>query len=487
MTKSLRQLSCLIVFPGALLLTQSAHAQNAVPDTQEWAMLSLLNNFRATYGVAPLQISQSLQNAAQWMATDQANNNYYGYRDSLRRTPDSRLPAFGYINQWGEDNSEGYSDAQSVFNQWVSACTPDAGGICQYGHQRFILSSSYVVIGIGRAYKAGSSYGWYWTIDLGTVKDLTISPGAAPPPSIAYFSAVPSTITPGASTTLSWSVLGATTVTLDNGVGDVSSTTFKAVSPAATTTYTLTAANSGGTVTAKTTVTLNLADLQPPSVPAMLSAVAKSASAVDLTWSASTDNVGVAGYQLIRNGYSLTFLPGNVLSYTDTSASPSTTYSYAIKAFDAAGNYSAASVGLSATTPAPPAISNCPAPAANAFAGCYFGNLTLSGSPVLLKTDNQLMFDWTAAFPGRSQYAGNFSVRWQGNFTFAQGSYAFTSIASDGMRVYIDGQNVLDAWKDQPPTMYTFNHTMTAGTHLVVVEFYNHSGWPMSYLWWQKQ
>src|SRR5207245_2168972 len=119
------------------------------------------------------------------------------------------------------------------------------------------------------------------------------------------FNAAPASINTGASTTLNWNVTGASTVTLDNGVGDVSNTTFKSVAPSSTVTYTLTASNGGGTVTAKTTVTVTFTDTQAPSVPVMLSAVAKSANEIDLTWNGSTDNVGVTGYQLLRNGFSI--------------------------------------------------------------------------------------------------------------------------------------------------------------------------------------
>ena len=98
------------------------------------------------------------------------------------------------------------------------------------------------------------------------------------------------------------------------------------------------------------------------------------------------------------------------------------------------------------------------------------------------------MYDWSNAYYGRVAPMTNFSVRWQGNFNFATaGNYAFTTVTSDGMRVYVDGAMVLDSWKDQPPSMYTFNKSLTAGNHLVVVEFYNKTGWPISYVWWNKQ
>ena len=82
----------------------------------------------------------------------------------------------------------------------------------------------------------------------------------APPttPIINSFSPSPSTITVGDSSTLSWTVTDATSVTIDHGVGSVASSTGTySVSPAATTVYTLTATNATGSVTATTTVTVN--------------------------------------------------------------------------------------------------------------------------------------------------------------------------------------------------------------------------------------
>jgi len=78
-------------------------------------------------------------------------------------------------------------------------------------------------------------------------------------PIINSFSANPPTITAGESSTLSWSVTDATTVTIDNGIGSVALTGTTAVTPATTTTYTLTATNAAGGVTGSVTVTVGAA------------------------------------------------------------------------------------------------------------------------------------------------------------------------------------------------------------------------------------
>ncbi len=83
-------------------------------------------------------------------------------------------------------------------------------------------------------------------------------------------------------------------------------------------------------------------DTQPPTAPGNLTATTPQSGQIQLNWTASTDNVGVTGYDIFRNGTQFTSVAGNVLTYTD--AQPDTaTVSYFVKAHDAAGNQSAAS------------------------------------------------------------------------------------------------------------------------------------------------
>ena len=91
-------------------------------------------------------------------------------------------------------------------------------------------------------------------------------------------------------------------------------------------------------------------DTTPPTVPTGLTAVVISSSQINLSWNASTDNVGVAGYKVFRNGSQIATTART--SYTDTGLGASTTYTYAVSAYDAAGNNSARSGAVSATTKA---------------------------------------------------------------------------------------------------------------------------------------
>jgi len=74
---------------------------------------------------------------------------------------------------------------------------------------------------------------------------------------------------------------------------------------------------------------------------------------IRLTWAASTDNVGVVGYGIQRDGRRVASLRDGTTTFLDGQLEPGTTYTYQVRAFDAAGNESALSSATSATTPEP--------------------------------------------------------------------------------------------------------------------------------------
>ncbi|MFF7404598.1 endo-1,4-beta-xylanase [Streptomyces murinus] len=91
-------------------------------------------------------------------------------------------------------------------------------------------------------------------------------------------------------------------------------------------------------------------DTTAPTAPTGLAVSGTTASSVSLKWSASTDNVGVTGYDVYRGSTKVG--SSTSTSYTDSGLSASTAYSYTVKAKDAAGNVSAASGAVTATTSA---------------------------------------------------------------------------------------------------------------------------------------
>lgn len=117
-------------------------------------------------------------------------------------------------------------------------------------------------------------------------------------------------------------------------------------------TYTVDAFDAAGNHSAQSSAiqvtTLSTGDTQPPTVPTGLIVTGITSSTVSLGWTASNDNIGVAGYDIYQGGV----LVGTTAatSYTDTGLSAGTSYTYTVDAFDAAGNYSAESSPVSVTT-----------------------------------------------------------------------------------------------------------------------------------------
>src|SRR5262249_2225652 len=92
-------------------------------------------------------------------------------------------------------------------------------------------------------------------------------------------------------------------------------------------------------------------DTTAPSVPQNVAVTAPSATGADVSWSPSSDNVGVPGYRLYRDGAATPLASTPTPSYNDTSVAAATAYSYVVSAYDAAGNESARSTAAALTTP----------------------------------------------------------------------------------------------------------------------------------------
>jgi chitodextrinase len=98
-------------------------------------------------------------------------------------------------------------------------------------------------------------------------------------------------------------------------------------------------------------------DTQAPTAPTALQSPAKSATSVSLSWTASTDNYGIAGYDVYNGATKVNTALVSGTSYVVTNLSPSTAYTFSVKAKDAAGNTSTSSNSISVTTNAPVTLS----------------------------------------------------------------------------------------------------------------------------------
>lgn len=181
-------------------------------------------------------------------------------------------------------------------------------------------------------------------------------------------------------------------------VGTATPTTFTDTVGPGTYYYAVAAFDAAGNLSPASTATLIVTDTAAPTVPTNLAAKASSPTQVDLTWTASTDDVGVASYTVYRNGTPLATVTGT--TYSNTGLVAGTAYAYSVAATDAAGNTSVQSPPVTVTTPAGTgatvvfddefngtsvdpglwSVGNRPGDASNAEKQCYKpGNVTESG------------------------------------------------------------------------------------------------------------
>ncbi|HJW12674.1 MAG TPA: PA14 domain-containing protein, partial [Albitalea sp.] len=118
--------------------------------------------------------------------------------------------------------------------------------------------------------------------------------------------------------------------------------------------------------------------------------------------------------------------------------------------------------------------------------GTYFNNLTLSGTPVLTRTE-AVDFNWGGRSPGAGVNSNSFSVRWTGTLTApSTGTYRFQTNSDDGARLWVNGVRLINNWTDHKATLDT-----SAGVNLVAgqkvtiqLEYYERSGSAVIQLRW---
>ena len=103
--------------------------------------------------------------------------------------------------------------------------------------------------------------------------------------------------------------------------------------------------------------------------------------------------------------------------------------------------------------------------------GEYFDNSHLAGSPVAVRTDSAIDFNWLWGAPVSTVPDDYFSVRWVGTFAFDAGRYRFTTTTDDGVRLYVDDRLVISSWWAMRGTR-TGYLTLSEGNHTVRVEYF---------------
>ncbi|WP_421872264.1 M4 family metallopeptidase [Marinoscillum sp.] len=230
------------------------------------------------------------------------------------------------------------------------------GICCSYGNGSYSLASGSTTIVSGGDFNSSES------------TNFCISGGGADTQAPTAPSSLSASNVQETTLTLSWSAssdnVGVTGYNVYQGstnIGTVTGTTANITGLTSGTSYSfyvtaVDAASNESNASNTINVTTSSPDATAPSVPTGLSSSNVTTSSFTLSWNASSDNVGVTGYDVYQGGSFLKSVSGTSTSITGLSSS--TTYSYRVAAKDAAGNVSAQSSALSVTTNSP-SVSYC--------------------------------------------------------------------------------------------------------------------------------
>ncbi|MDM0001147.1 PilC/PilY family type IV pilus protein [Variovorax sp. J22P240] len=124
---------------------------------------------------------------------------------------------------------------------------------------------------------------------------------------------------------------------------------------------------------------------------------------------------------------------------------------------------------------------------AGALRADYFNSKDLSGTPVTVSNDSA-DHDWGSDRPVAGINADGFSARFTGSYVAPEtGDYIFRVRGDDGVRLWINGTQVIDGWKDQGPTDYDATVPLTAGQPFdVKIEYYENAGGAVMQFGWRR-
>ena len=159
----------LITFIALLLIFTASTAraitvQRYCMDSQEAQMIGLINAYRAEHGLPSLASSQTLGAAAEHHSASMARYDYVSHTlipEGITWSRNLKNHGYTYTTYRGENIAAGRSSARDTLQQWKRSPT----------HNAVLLSTHYKALGVGRAYDESSRYGWYWTLDVGGVRD----------------------------------------------------------------------------------------------------------------------------------------------------------------------------------------------------------------------------------------------------------------------------------------------------------------------------
>jgi hypothetical protein len=115
----------------------------------------------------------------------------------------------------------------------------------------------------------------------------------------------------------------------------------------------------------------------------------------------------------------------------------------------------------------------------------YYSNKNLSGSPAMTRSDSSVNFFWGLGSPGANIPNDNFSARWDRIANFSKGKYRFHASVDDGVRVFVDGNILIDSWKAEGKQNVTADKSLS-GHHEIVIEYFEDVQVAEIHVWWEK-
>ena len=119
------------------------------------------------------------------------------------------------------------------------------------------------------------------------------------------------------------------------------------------------------------------------------------------------------------------------------------------------------------------------------FCATYYNTSNLDGPAVLTRWEAEVHYTWQGDSPAQGVLPDQFSGRWQGQFEFPDGLHRFHLVSDDGARLWVDGELLIDAWAPHPETEHTAELDLSAGLHVIQVEYYEAWGWATLKLEWR--
>jgi regulation of enolase protein 1 (concanavalin A-like superfamily) len=221
--------------------------------------------------------------------------------------------------------------------------------------------------------------------------------------------------------------------------------------------------------TASFTLTPLEADEEEPSVPSNVSVVPLDETSVRISWDAAEDNVGVTGYLIYKDGHVVG--QARDLAHVVGGLTPGEAHQYAVAAHDAWTNISSLSVAVDVATPVL-------LRAGTGLAGAYYNKIFFADheDAALERVDAGLDAHWGYGSPAPEVKINRFSARWTGLLEPEKtGTYVFEITADDGVRLWVDGKEVLRAQRYGEAAVISGEVELRAGKLVpVVLEYFEY-------------